>query len=53
MEEKLGYVCEIIRGVRITKKELLDGRYPVVSAGIGYMGYTDKFNRDKNTITIC
>ena len=51
--KKLRDVCEIIRGVRITKKELLEEGYPVVSGGIGYMGYTDKFNRDKNTITIC
>ncbi|PUD01765.1 restriction endonuclease subunit S, partial [Helicobacter pylori] len=29
---KLGEVCEIIRGKRVTKKEILDkGKYPVVS----------------------
>ncbi|RKV47814.1 restriction endonuclease subunit S, partial [Helicobacter pylori] len=32
---KLGEVCEIIRGKRVTKKEILDkGKYPVVSGGI-------------------
>lgn len=35
----LGEVAEIIRGVRVTKKDLLsDGKYPVVSGGTGYMG---------------
>ncbi|WRD56869.1 restriction endonuclease subunit S [Helicobacter pylori] len=50
---KLGEVCEIIRGKRITKKEILDkGKYPVVSGGIGFMGYLNEYNREKNTITI-
>ena len=50
--KKLGEVCEIIRGVRITKKELLTKGYPVVSGGTGYMGYIDKYNREAETITI-
>ncbi len=50
---KLGEVCEIIRGKRVTKKEILDkGKYPVVSGGIGFMGYLDEYNREENTITI-
>ncbi len=50
---KLGEVCEIIRGKRVTKKEILDkGKYPVVSGGIGFMGYLNEYNREKNTITI-
>ena len=49
----LGEVAEIIRGVRVTKKDLLsDGKYPVVSGGTGYMGYVNEYNRDKNSITI-
>ena len=49
----LGEVCEIVRGVRITKKDLVvGGKYPVVSGGTGYMGFTDKYNREKNIITI-
>ncbi|CAH0335059.1 hypothetical protein FVB9288_00679 [Flavobacterium sp. CECT 9288] len=49
----LGQVVEIIRGVRITKNDLLsDGQYPVVSGGVGYMGYTNSYNRESNTITI-
>ncbi|SFE75873.1 restriction endonuclease subunit S [Peptostreptococcus sp. D1] len=51
--KKLGDVCEIIRGVRVTKKELIEnGEYPVVSGGIGYMGYVNDYNRDEDTITI-
>ncbi|WP_120916243.1 restriction endonuclease subunit S [Helicobacter pylori] len=51
--KKLGEVCEIIRGKRVTKKEILDkGKYPVVSGGIGFMGYLNEYNREENTITI-
>ena len=50
--KELGEVCEIVRGVRITKKELLEEGYPVVSGGTSFMGYTDEYNREKNTITI-
>ena len=51
--KKLGDVCEIVRGIRVTKKELIDnGQYPVVSGGIGYMGYVNQYNRDEDTITI-
>ncbi|GAA9694544.1 hypothetical protein VN0002_05610 [Helicobacter pylori] len=50
---KLGEVCEIIRGKRVTKKEILDkGKYPVVSGGILFMGYLNEYNREENTITI-
>ncbi len=50
---KLGEVCEIIRGKRVTKKSILDkGKYPVVSGGIGFMGYLNEYNREENTITI-
>ncbi len=50
---KLGEMCEIIRGKRVTKKEILDkGKYPVVSGGIGFMGYLNEYNREENTITI-
>ena len=49
----LGEVVEIIRGVRITKNDLLtDGKFPVVSGGIGFMGYTNNYNRESDTITI-
>ncbi len=49
----LGEVCKIIRGERVTKKDLLkDGQYPVVSGGVGYMGFLDRYNREENTVTI-
>ncbi|HFR3672408.1 TPA: restriction endonuclease subunit S, partial [Streptococcus suis] len=50
--KELGEVCEIQRGVRITKNQLLPSGYPVVSGGTGYMGYTDNYNREADTITI-
>lgn len=50
--KELGEVVEIVRGVRITKKELLEEGYPVVSGGTSFMGYTNEYNREKNTITI-
>lgn len=50
---RLGDVVNIIRGERVTKKELSDkAPYPVVSGGSGYMGRYDKYNRNENTITI-
>ncbi|WRE54526.1 restriction endonuclease subunit S [Helicobacter pylori] len=50
---RLGDICEIKRGVRITKNELdVFGKYPVVSGGVGFLGYTNNFNRYENTITI-
>ncbi|MGN8461009.1 restriction endonuclease subunit S [Helicobacter pylori] len=50
---RLGDIAEIKRGVRITKNELdVFGKYPVVSGGVGFLGYTNNFNRHENTITI-
>ncbi|WQS52971.1 restriction endonuclease subunit S [Helicobacter pylori] len=50
---RIGDICEIKRGVRITKNELdVFGKYPVVSGGVGFLGYTNNFNRYENTITI-
>ena len=51
--KKLGEVCEIKRGNRVTKKQISDiGTYPVISGGITPMGYIDQYNREANTITI-
>jgi len=51
--KKLGEVCGIVRGVRVTKKDLVEnGKYPVVSGGVGYMGYVNDHNREADTITI-
>ncbi len=50
---RLGDIAEIKRGVRITKNELdVFGKYPLVSGGVGFLGYTNNFNRYENTITI-
>ncbi|EPZ93092.1 restriction endonuclease subunit S [Helicobacter pylori] len=50
---RLGDIAEIKRGVRITKNELdVFGKYPVVSGGVSFLGYTNNFNRYENTITI-
>ncbi len=44
---RLGDITEIKRGVRITKNELdVFGKYPVVSGGVRFLGYTNNFNRD-------
>ena len=47
--KKLGEVCEIARGTRITKKDLVVyGKYPVVSGGMSYMGFTNKYNHNSS-----
>lgn len=46
-------VCKIIRGKRVTKKDLVtDGEYDVISGGMYPMGKINQYNRDKNTITV-
>ncbi len=50
---KLGDCCEIIRGQRVTKSDILPkGKYPVISGGVTPMGYMEDYNREANTITI-
>lgn len=45
--------AKIIRGQRITKKELVSGgHYPVISGGTLPMGHAEKYNREANTITV-
>ena len=47
--KKLGEVCEVLRGKRLTKKELsANGRYPVFHGGLIPLGNYDKFNRKAN-----
>ncbi len=51
--KELGEVAELKRGVRITKKDLIEhGDYPVFSGGISEFGRINSFNREANTITI-
>ncbi|WP_330463665.1 restriction endonuclease subunit S [Metamycoplasma gateae] len=50
---KLYEVCEISRGKRITKNQLVEnGTFDVISGGIKPMGKIDKYNQESNTITI-
>ena len=50
---RLSKICEIRRGQRITKSELIpEGPFPVISGGINPMGFTTDFNRNENTITV-
>ena len=49
---KLNEICEIKRGERITKKDLTQNGYPVMSGGKTFFGYHHKYNRNENTITI-
>lgn len=46
---KLGDVCEFQRGKMITKKELIDGDFPVIGGGLSPMGFHTHFNRDAYT----
>lgn len=51
--KKLGEVCDIVRGERVTKNQLKkEGIYPVISGGISPMGYLDNYNREADTITV-
>lgn len=46
-------ICNIKRGERITKKDLVDnGKYGAISGGNSSFGRINKFNREANTITI-
>lgn len=48
---KLGDICKISNGERIVKKDCKEGNIPVYGGGdISF--YTDKYNRDGNTIII-
>lgn len=50
---KLGDVCEIKRGKRLTKKQLSDqDNYPVFHGGIQPIGYYSECNRKANTVMI-
>ena len=49
---KLGEVCEFQRGKMITKKELVDGEFPVIGGGLSPMGYHTSSNRKSYTCLI-
>ena len=50
---ELGVIAQVIRGERITKRDLVeDGEYPVMSGGVSYFGRYTNYNREANTITV-
>ena len=52
-EKSLGEICEINKGNQLNKDDLTDfDIYPSISGGIEPSGYTDKSNREENTIII-
>lgn len=48
--KKLGEVCEFKNGKTLTKKDIVDGNYPVIGGGKQPMGTHHKYNREENTI---
>lgn len=49
----LGEVCDIIRGKRLTKRELIaNGKYPVFHGGIDPIGYYEQHNRPANSTMV-
>jgi len=49
----LGEDCKVLRGNRLTKKELIEnGKYPVFHGGLIPLGLYDKFNRKANQTMI-
>ena len=52
-EKKLGKICSVIKGKQLNKSELTEtGLYPALNGGINPSGYTDKWNTEKDVITI-
>lgn len=51
--KKLGDVCEVLRGKRLTKSQLSDTEgYPVLHGGSMPMGYYSEYNRKANTTVV-
>ena len=50
--KELGEVAEMKRGKSITKKQIVEGEYPVVSGGRLPAYYCNQFNREGETITV-
>ena len=43
-------ICESQNGTNITKKDLIEGDFPVIGGGQKPMGYHNKYNCEENTI---
>jgi type I restriction enzyme S subunit len=53
VKKSLGNIAEVNKGNQLNKDDLNDfDVYPSISGGIEPSGYTDKFNRNENTIII-
>lgn len=51
--KKLGEVCKVFRGKRLTKKELSEeGQYPVFHGGLEPIGYYSESNRSAESVMI-
>lgn len=51
--KKLGEVCDVLRGKRLTKSQLTEtGRYKVFHGGIEPIGFYNEKNRDANTVMV-
>lgn len=51
--KKLGEVCRVLRGKRLTKSQLSETEgYPVLHGGSSPMGYYKEFNRKANTTVV-
>lgn len=51
--KKLGEVCSVLRGKRLTKSQLsADGHYKVFHGGIDPIGFFDQYNRVGNTTMV-
>lgn len=51
--KKLGDVCKVLRGKRLTKSQLNESEgYPVLHGGSTPMGYYEEFNRKANTTVV-
>ncbi len=51
--KKLGVVCSVLRGKRLTKDKLsAENAYPVFHGGIEPLGYYTEYNRSENTVMI-
>ena len=50
--QKLCEVCDMQRGVSLTKANSVEGEYPVISGGKEPAFYCNQYNRDGETITV-
>ncbi len=48
--KKLGDVCEINGGSQLSKKNYVEGPYPVIGGGQSPAGYHNEYNKEANTI---